>query len=44
VSEKRVVAQGAAFALQRIKPARLFGLKTLWRGSVKVSISDAART
>ena len=44
VREKRVVAQGAAFALQRIQPARLFGMKTLWRGSVKVSISDAART
>lgn len=41
---KRVVAQGAAFALRRVKPARLFGLKVLWRGSVKVSISDPART
>jgi len=44
LSEKRVTAQGAVFALHRIKPTRLFGLKTLWRGSVKVSISDAART
>ena len=25
-------------------PKRFFGLKTLWRGSVKVSISDVART
>ena len=44
VTAKRVVAQGAAFALRRTKTARLFGLKTLWRGSVKVSISDPERT
>jgi predicted transcriptional regulator of viral defense system len=44
VTEKRAVAQGAAFALHRVKPTRLFGLKILWRGSVKVSISDPART
>lgn len=44
VTEKRVVAQGAVFVLRNGKPKRFFGLKTLWRGSVKVSISDAART
>ena len=44
VIEKRVTAQGAAFLLHNIKPKRLFGLKTLWRGSAKVSISDPART
>ena len=44
VREMRVTAQGAKFALQRINPERFFGLKTLWRGSVKVTISDAART
>jgi predicted transcriptional regulator of viral defense system len=44
VTEKRVTAQGATFALHNVKAKRLFGLKTLWRGSVKVSISDAART
>ena len=44
VTLKHVTAQGAAFLLQNIKPKRLFGLKTLWRGSAKVSISDAART
>jgi predicted transcriptional regulator of viral defense system len=27
-----------------VNAKRLFGLKTLWRGSVKVSISDTART
>lgn len=42
--EKRTVAQGAIFVLHHIKPKRLFGLKTLWRGSAKVSVSDAART
>jgi hypothetical protein len=44
VSVKHVTAQGAAFLLHNIKPKRLFGLKTLWRGSAKVSISDPART
>src|SRR5258708_1347876 len=44
VTEKRVIAQGAVFVLHNVKPKRLFGLKTLWRGSVKVSISDPART
>src|SRR5258707_1531000 len=44
VIEKRVVAQGAVFVLHHVKPKRFFGLKTLWRGSVKVSISDPART
>ena len=44
VTQPRVVSQGAIFVLYRIKPKRLFGLKTLWRGSVKVSISDPPRT
>jgi predicted transcriptional regulator of viral defense system len=44
VIEKRVVAQGAAFVLHNVKPKRFFGLKTLWRGSVKLSISEPART
>lgn len=44
VTERCVVAQGATFLLQNVKPKRLFGLKTLWRGLVKVSISDPART
>ena len=30
--------------LHNVKPKRLFGSKTLWRGSVKVFISDPART
>lgn len=44
VTEKRVVAQGVVFVSHNVKPKRFFGLKTLWRGSVKVSISDPART
>ena len=44
VTKKHVTAQGATFVLHNVKPKRLFGLKTLWRGSVKVSISDPART
>ncbi len=39
LTEKRVIAQGTAFVLHNVKPERLFGLKTLWRGSVKVNIS-----
>lgn len=44
IVEKRVTAQGAIFILHRVSAKRLFGLKTLWRGSAKVTISDAART
>ena len=39
-----MTAQGAVFVLHNIRAKRLFGLKTLWRGSAKVAISDAART
>jgi predicted transcriptional regulator of viral defense system len=44
IDEKRVEAQGAVFVLNNILPKRLFGLQQLWRGSVRVSISDPART
>ena len=44
VTTKHVTAQGAAFLLRNIKPKRLFGLKAVWRGSAKVSISDPVRT
>jgi predicted transcriptional regulator of viral defense system len=43
-TEKRVTAQGAVFVLHHTTVKGLFGLKTLWRGSAKVSISDPART
>ena len=44
VVEGRVTAQGVAFVLHHIASKRLFGRKTLWRGSAKVQISDAPRT
>jgi predicted transcriptional regulator of viral defense system len=44
VARMRVVSQGATFVLHHTVKKRLFGLKTLWRGSTKVSISDPART
>ncbi|MGC1448923.1 MAG: type IV toxin-antitoxin system AbiEi family antitoxin domain-containing protein [Candidatus Sulfotelmatobacter sp.] len=44
IADKRVTAQGTTFVLRNVKEQHLFGLKTLWRGPTKVSISDAART
>jgi predicted transcriptional regulator of viral defense system len=44
IVQKRVIAQGAPFVLHSVTPKRLFGLKTIWRGSAKLSISDPART
>src|ERR1700719_2347023 len=40
VIENRITAQGTVFLLHTISAKRFFGLKTLWRGSVKVAISD----
>src|SRR5258707_6291856 len=44
IVKRRITAQGVAFVLRQLSKKRLFGLKTLWRGSTKVSISDPART
>lgn len=44
ITEKRVTAQGVIFLLRHVANKRLFGLKTVWRGSTRVTISDAART
>ncbi len=44
IVEKRATAQGAVFVLRHIPAKRLFGLRTLWRGSTKVAVSDAPRT
>jgi len=44
ISNKHVTAQGVAFLLRRVSQHRLFGLKHIWRGSVRVNISDPART
>jgi predicted transcriptional regulator of viral defense system len=44
VVDRRVTAQGAMFVLHKTSAKHLFGLKTLWRGSARVAISDPART
>jgi len=36
--------KGSSFMLRTISDTLLFGLKTIWRGQVKISISDPART
>lgn len=44
ISAKRVTAQGVGFLLHHVGEKRLFGLKSVWRGSKRVSISDPVRT
>jgi predicted transcriptional regulator of viral defense system len=44
ITTKRVSAQGAGFLLHHAAQKRLFGLKTIWRGARRVSVSDPART
>lgn len=44
ISAKRVTAQGVAFLLHHTAQERLFGLEPIWRGSLRVSVSDPART
>lgn len=44
VTHREVTAQGVTFLLHQIRAERLFGLKTLWRGTTRVRISDPART
>lgn len=44
INTKRVSAQGVAFLLHATPQKRMFGLKTIWRGSMRVQISDPART
>ena len=44
INTKRVNAQGVAFLLHPASQERMFGLKTIWRGSMRVPISDPART
>lgn len=43
INAKRVTAQGVAFLLHHTTQKRLFGLKAIWRGSMRVNISDPAR-
>lgn len=44
ITRQGVTSQGARFLLRRVPTDRMFGLVTLWRGSTRVAISDAART
>jgi predicted transcriptional regulator of viral defense system len=44
IVKTRVTSQGVTFVLHHVSNERLFGLKTLWRGSTKVAISDPPRT
>ncbi len=44
VSAKTATVQGVTFLLHHISNTRLFGLERIWRNSVRVSISDPART
>lgn len=44
IAAKRVSAQGVGFLLHHATQKRLFGLKTIWRGTRRVSVSDPART
>lgn len=44
VGEKRVSAQGVTFLLHAAAEKRHFGLKSIWRGTTRVTISDPART
>ena len=36
--------RGTDFLLRTVSEKALFGLKSVWRGQVKVSVSDATRT
>ena len=44
VRGKEQTFQGITFLLKHVKPAALFGTKGVWRGSVKVDVSDPAKT
>lgn len=35
---------GAAFWISSVAPEKMFGLKTVWRGAVKIRVSDRSRT
>jgi predicted transcriptional regulator of viral defense system len=36
--------QGITFVLKRVDASRFFGLKSIWHGGVRISVSDPART
>jgi predicted transcriptional regulator of viral defense system len=41
---KKYEVQGITFLLRHIQPHALFGMRTIWRGQIKVQISDIHRT
>jgi predicted transcriptional regulator of viral defense system len=42
--DRQPVIKGSPFLLCSVSESRLFGLKAVWRGPVKVMVSDPART
>lgn len=44
IRAKTEIRHGAVFTLKHIKPGKLFGTKTIWRGHSKVQVSDVHRT
>lgn len=42
--ERNLAIKGTKFLLRKISEENLFGLKPIWRGQVKVNISDPSRT
>ena len=42
--DRNPVIKGAAFLVCSVNEKKMFGLKTIWRGQVKVSVSDPTRT
>ena len=41
---RRVEARGAVFVLRTVAQAAMFGLKPIWRGKLRVNVSDPTRT
>ncbi|MGH8707192.1 MAG: type IV toxin-antitoxin system AbiEi family antitoxin domain-containing protein [Burkholderiales bacterium] len=41
---RRVEARGTVFVLRTVRQAAMFGLKPIWRGKVRVNVSDPTRT
>jgi predicted transcriptional regulator of viral defense system len=44
VRTKNQVRHGAQFTLKHVKPEKIFGTKSVWRGQTKILVSDVHRT
>jgi predicted transcriptional regulator of viral defense system len=44
IRSKEQTVVGVPFVLKRLSPDAIFGTKSVWRGEVKISVSDPART